>query len=305
MRACIRLALALLLGIVLSTRVVAGGAKNFQWTAAVDRSSGIATSLEVSTAPYAYSHESPPPLSTNVRMNTVFATYPHWLATPSVTFGMLIAKRNAKNGSTTIQLRGTDLDILTFARHVSRGKNSILLPITSGLLALRNPSSLSSSRDHSYNGALSFSMKTNQILETRIECGYRPAIAGNPPVSRARSWTYRSTQSLFHAYVMWRFHNHCHDYAAAAAAGSPTTIIAGTTTWHWILFVRISFHVCPCRNSTCQMTNLFRARRRNVTFCHKESNVWLSLYDINGGLQTLSTCVSFPTITTKDNECIY
>jgi hypothetical protein len=135
----------------------------------VERSPGIATSLEVSTAPE--------PL-TNVR--NVFATYPHWLAKPSVTFEILEAKPNP-NGSTTIQLRGTDLDILTFGRHVSLGKNSILLPIlTSGLLALLNPL-----RVWGDYGALSFTMKTKQILETRIERrGYRPAIGGNPPVSR-------------------------------------------------------------------------------------------------------------------------
>ena len=197
---CSSLFLSVIFTIVLWVQV---GAKNYRWTAAVERSSGIATSLEVSSAPK--------PLTNAC---DTFVNYPHWLARPTVTFGILKAKPNP-NGSTTIQLRGSGLDILTFARHVSKGRNKILLPITGGLLAHPNP------RKPREYGALSFAMKTNQILETRIEGGYRPTISGYPPVSRARAWTYRSTQSLFHAYVMWRFHNYCH-----AAAACPTVSVS-------------------------------------------------------------------------------
>lgn len=194
--------LALILTIVLWTSV---GAKNYRWTAALDRSSGIATSLEVSSAPL-----SNRPWTKDVCVRTIFATYPVWLVKPSVTGGILKAKSNP-NGSTTIHLRGFGHNILTFQRHVARGKDSILLPIAGGVLALPNPNS----RTRKYGGAISFSMNKNRILETKIERGYRPSIAGYSPVSRVRALTYRSTQSLFHAYVMWRFHMHCYDAAVA------------------------------------------------------------------------------------------
>ncbi len=46
-------------------------------------------------------------------------------------------------------------------------------------------------------------------LETRV-IDYRPALAGFPPVGKMRKSLYTSTQRLLHAYVMWRFHNHCY-----------------------------------------------------------------------------------------------
>lgn len=46
-------------------------------------------------------------------------------------------------------------------------------------------------------------------IETRL-VDYRPSIAGIPPIGSVRRLLYRHTQSYLHAYVMWRFHNHCY-----------------------------------------------------------------------------------------------
>ena len=46
-------------------------------------------------------------------------------------------------------------------------------------------------------------------LESRV-VDYRPAISGLPPVNALRCAMYLNTQKYVHAYVMWRFHNHCY-----------------------------------------------------------------------------------------------
>ena len=43
-------------------------------------------------------------------------------------------------------------------------------------------------------------------IESRICCGYHPSLAGKIPIRPARKLLYLSTQSLVHAFVMWRFH---------------------------------------------------------------------------------------------------
>jgi len=49
----------------------------------------------------------------------------------------------------------------------------------------------------------------NIQMETRV-VDYRPSIAGMPPIGNVRRFLYRHTQSYLHAYVMWKFHNHCY-----------------------------------------------------------------------------------------------
>ena len=168
-------------------------AVNYRWTASIERSTGIATSREVSKAPH--------PLT---QVQKTFASYPEWIAKPRVTFGILTAKQKG-DGSTAMQVRLCRLEVLIFGKHTCKGKNTIILPITGGLLARPN--------ECKEYGSLVFSLRDEHIVETGIDHGYRPSIAGRPPVSNLRAWTYRSTQSLMHAYVMWRFHNYC--YTAA------------------------------------------------------------------------------------------
>jgi hypothetical protein len=59
-----------------------------------------------------------------------------------------------------------------------------------------------------HNGSGKREQETDLIIDTRL-VNYRPAIAGNPPVSRLRRFVYLNSQRYLHAYVMWRFHDHC------------------------------------------------------------------------------------------------
>jgi hypothetical protein len=57
-----------------------------------------------------------------------------------------------------------------------------------------------------YNDVESPSSAYHYQLTSRI-IEYRPWLAGPAPVSPVRRWMYLSTQSVFHAYITWRFHN--------------------------------------------------------------------------------------------------
>lgn len=163
----------------------------FRWTAAIDRDTGIATSREISDVS-----------SRQLSKTTVgcFSRYPQWLATPNVSFGMLKAV-NRKDGSTILQDRFLQLQLLVFGKPQVKGKTTTILPIIGGLLALPD-------KRNRY-GSLVFSLENNSRMATSIGHGYRPALAGSPPVNMLRAWMYRSTQTVVHAYVMWRFHKYC------------------------------------------------------------------------------------------------
>lgn len=194
----------------------------FKWKAFLNRSTGIATSLETSKVPsscrlYRAILDSKTPAK---HMQQVFGSYPSWLAGWRVTFGCLKAcpvmdtKRNKQAILICDSLFGTTL--LSFGPEKSRVMHrkrlttySTVIPIVGGVLAL--PSS-----EGTY-GSLSFQLKKTAsnndsvlTLETSIVDDYRPAIAGMAPSSRFRAGLYRSTQSLFHAYIMWRFHHYCY-----------------------------------------------------------------------------------------------
>jgi hypothetical protein len=137
-----------------------------------------------------------------------------------VTLGFLravVVPSSSKSSTITIlKPRFLDVHLLSFGtlqvkRSNKRGGCMFELPITGGLLA-RND-----------RGCLRFwavaekhpnpSPKKDDD-ERRISCRFRseiggnfcPWIAGPPPVAPTRKWGYLSTQSLVHAYVMWRFH---------------------------------------------------------------------------------------------------
>jgi hypothetical protein len=91
-------------------------------------------------------------------------------------------------------------------RNQSSSSKSIttIIPIVGGCMARRRKPG------GSYSGSLTFVLEQSSLDTYRIETGitndYRPSLAGPPPVSSVRGWFYQSTQSLLHAYVMWRFH---------------------------------------------------------------------------------------------------
>jgi hypothetical protein len=167
-------------------------ARSYAWTASIDRVTGIATSREVSTVPK--------PLRNHI---ATFSSYPTWLAKPSVTFGLLDAKKNTTNGATMICVRYFGSELLTFGQAVIRDKNTVELPIRGGLLAQIN----AKKRQH---GSLIFRQTKNQMIETQIQYGYRPSILGPAPVPLWRGLAYGGSQSVIHAYVMWRFHRFCY-----------------------------------------------------------------------------------------------
>jgi hypothetical protein len=158
-------------------------------------------------------HETPSKL-----VESIFGRYPSWLANWRVTFGCLRAIPVVERGeSKDIVVRDAvfGVALLSFGQSQFRvtktNRNNkeynMVIPIVGGLLAL------SSSKGR--RGALSFSLfqrndDSSLRLETSIVDGYRPAIAGAAPVKSFRAGFYRSTQSLFHAYIMWRFHHYCY-----------------------------------------------------------------------------------------------
>lgn len=123
----------------------------------------------------------------------------------------------------------------SLSKNIRTNMYTVKIPITGGLLAYypalncSQKKKRSSSRLQQHCGCLRFSLVKEQeqkkgakfneyvssstfSLVTEIADWYHPTISGPAPVSWIRKWTYRSTQSLFHAYVMWRFHHRCYHY---------------------------------------------------------------------------------------------
>lgn len=209
--------------------------QDFSWTASLDASTGTASSCEISAIPPACKlHRSLEACKNNKQIvsiaESLFPSYPTWLARLSVTFGLLRAVPLEKGGGTSLRDSLVGSNLLTFGRpckttvavqrwsQYKTTRYTVTLPVIGGLLAYY-PSS--SSKKKGECGALTFSVvkmqatkhKSTFSLETEIANGYRPAIAGGAPVPWLRKLTYRSTQSLVHAYVMWRFHRQCHGSA--------------------------------------------------------------------------------------------
>lgn len=174
---------------------------DYRWQAWVDRPTGVAGSHETSLF-----HDKCMPTRHVVES---FIGYPEWLASPRVSFGFLQA-RPCFDGGADVKLFGI-WSVLRFGRHrLSRTERrikterwteeTVTIPMLGGFMV-----------GHPARGSLLFSVMQSQTgvhkLETQIVHGYNPALCGRPPVSRIRASSYRCTQSLLHAYVMWRFHN--------------------------------------------------------------------------------------------------
>mmetsp|Transcript_6327 Transcript_6327/g.14286 ORF Transcript_6327/g.14286 Transcript_6327/m.14286 type:complete len:236 (+) Transcript_6327:771-1478(+) len=200
--------LFLVLATLLFGRVL-GGSVDFRWKAWIDTKTGIAESWEKSSfrpAPVNLSR----PKEREV-CQRVFTEYPDWLAKPRVTFGLLRTK--PIKDSTCVSLFGR-WNVLRFGKYrlstiTRRGrevKTTILLPMVGGFMTLPHKDGC---------GVLEFSLvqrNDETRMETKIAKGYRPALAGRAPVHPLRAFTYRRTQSLLHAYIMWRFHKHCYSH---------------------------------------------------------------------------------------------
>mmetsp|Transcript_14481 Transcript_14481/g.20426 ORF Transcript_14481/g.20426 Transcript_14481/m.20426 type:complete len:231 (-) Transcript_14481:164-856(-) len=194
--------------------------RGFSWSASLHRPTGIATSVEKSHvlkgSPLDLSLSRVKPKQQLESIRNHFESYPCWLGRPAVSFGLLRTVQDERKQTTWIKDVLFGINLLSFGRprrelQIDQDRQSkrlvVTLPVQGGLLALK-----SKNKKDTDLGCLLFSLvqksERDFFIETGIS-GYRPTIAGGPPVSRFRKWTYWLTQSHVHAYVMWRFHNYC------------------------------------------------------------------------------------------------
>lgn len=190
---------------------------SFSWQASLDAVTGLARAKETSKAAFKTTgsfREATRKLR-HVSYNLA-ASYPNWLVSGSVTLGLLRAVSNPNDISTVLKPRLIDLNLLSFGdlriKRATATGCEFELPITGGVL------SLPPKRKQQDRGCLNFEVITTDSMtddgNTAISChlrttiagNYCPWVAGDPPVPFVRKWTYLSSQSLVHAYVMWRYH---------------------------------------------------------------------------------------------------
>jgi hypothetical protein len=188
----------------------------FSWQASLDDATGRARAKETSKVVVKTTRSSSREAIRKLKhfSRDLAASYPNWLVSGSVTFGILRAVSNPNNLSTVLKPRLIDLCLLSFGdlriKRATATGCEFELPITGGLLSLPVPPEGEQDR-----GCLNFEVITDSMtdgtvrschLRTTITGNYCPWVAGNPPVPFVRKWTYLSSQSLVHAYVMWRYH---------------------------------------------------------------------------------------------------
>jgi hypothetical protein len=179
--------------------------KGFKWSASVDRKSGLAQSQEIS---YPKSSEGHYDNDNAKKISQRFLDYPTWLCKGSVTLGLFKAVRSSAEQSGgpcwDVRLKGTGTSMLALGLPSKRG-NVVQFPLQGGLVVAAN------------QGCLRFAVTDHGLIETNI-VNYRPSICGaKPPISAFRAGVYVRSQTLVHAYVMWRFHRYCQSAAAATA----------------------------------------------------------------------------------------
>jgi len=213
---------------------------NFQWSASVDSTSGVASSLEESLWHSSLSKKRASLLKfskqTRILASEIFESYPHFLSLKKVTFGLCSVKKNDNKVDHCIDLYCTlfkRVTLLSFGRPTKSFYNSkesasqqhygvvTEIPILGGCLVnnrIRKVKDEESTNPY-YYGRLRFELIIQDLakegnknefpytarLKTQI-IGYKSAIVGDVPVNPLRKLTYLSTQRLVHAYVMFRFH---------------------------------------------------------------------------------------------------
>jgi hypothetical protein len=186
-------------------------AKGFKWSASVDRKTGLAQSQETTypkrTSEGRYDSDQAKKIAQR------FLDYPKWLCKGSVTLGLFkavpsSAERSSSSCGWDVRLKGTGTSMLALGQPSKRG-NVVQFPLQGGLLVAAN------------NGCLRFAVTDHGVIETNI-VNYRPSICGkSPPITAFRAAVYGRTQTLVHAFVMWRFHRYCQSAATTAAATTP------------------------------------------------------------------------------------
>ena len=204
----------------------------FSWRAFLDATTGLASSRETSQVFSSHVHGMSSTESSD-RLKYLVESYPTWLCGGPITFGCLQACKDATNKSCSIRVRFLNLELLSFGAAKSRGRlvhrqqpdesakqvtetriETFSLPIMGGLLS-------SKSGDKTDQGSLLFSFRSDATISNPNDniqdgcltirtaiVGYRPWLAGPAPLAAWRRRAYLSSQSLIHAYVMWRYHRH-------------------------------------------------------------------------------------------------
>ena len=191
----------------------------FSWEASLNNELGTGSSIEKSSIHLekleAKSFDTLIPELNELAYDLVEG-YPKWLTSFGVTLGLLTLVRENDGNTNDIHLNLIGLNLLTFGRVEQKESNSKLytieLPVKGGLLSLppiqtdgddrgclRFEYSLDSSPSEG-DGSVKYS------FQSLIQGNYRPWIAGYPKISRLRKWMYLLSQSMVHAYVMFRFH---------------------------------------------------------------------------------------------------
>lgn len=201
--------------------------RNFESSAHLNMITGRAQSKETSW--FKLSSPKCPNHTTWNRVKHVFETYPQFLSSKRILFG-LVQVKNTSLKSTIVHDAIFGIKLLEFGvPHTTKINNNQLrtfLPITGGCLVRvskdRNDFQLiQNARNRIQNfGGLTFSATVlNQKdvkegpdikIETQI-LDYPPQLAGSPPVYWMRKEFYLKTQGVVHAYVMYRFHKRCRD----------------------------------------------------------------------------------------------
>ena len=201
----------------------------FVWEASLDSSTGRGRSRETSEAIVRIKKGS-------TRQDTILqmqrlcthlvSSYPIWLTGGKVTFGLLRTVPTTSDKTiVSIQSRLVNFNLLSFGtaqiKRLTNNECILELPVQGGFFALAPPSIPATDC-----GCLKFTLiaanhpskikyNHNKIsqgnlmlhLRSEISGNYCPWLAGPAPVPFIRKWMYLSTQSLVHAYVMWRFHH--------------------------------------------------------------------------------------------------
>lgn len=216
------------------SKAIASSSSSFAWQASIDRTTGVASSTETSLIRVdRFTTANDGTVASSIQKTTLHqtskdlvASWAEFLCKGRITFGLLQAKRdNSSDHTTSICFRGIpNFSILTFGPIQQRQRqqqqpDSWAIPILPDAcwLALPKPNQQNSKND-CHCGCLTFQIKTQQLrhspkdsdsliwLESHIE-GYRPWLAGHPPISRFRKALYLNTQSRIHAYIIKRFHD--------------------------------------------------------------------------------------------------
>jgi hypothetical protein len=214
----------------------------FVWNAVLDRARGTASASETSIPPSSSRllktlEDAQGDTDFRNLSENLFNDYPQWLCRFPVTFGIL--KAIPHEGGYVIRDRLLGCTLLSFGKPGTKmlsvdvgtkngtfhrsSQYTIYHPIAGGLLSLPATSSERKRQEparivctlitcYPKGSPLNKNRYHSCSIETEV-AGYRPWLAGCPPIHPVRASLYLCTQSVVHAYVTWRLHRRCWNYS--------------------------------------------------------------------------------------------